>query len=72
MPLGEPADQGTHFVAAVEQAGELALTMGDKGRFRPVLLTSRNIDRFDIERVSVEGILPAPIEYVTYAVARQG
>lgn len=52
------------------QAGELALTRSDKGRLRPVLITSRNVDDFACVRLDLPEVLPAPIAHVTFASPR--
>lgn len=52
------------------QVGELGLTPTVKGSVRPVLLTTRNIDAYDCERLDVSDILPRPIAHVTVACPR--
>ena len=49
------------------QAGELVLARGSKGRLRPLLLTTRNVDSYDCINIELPGILPSPIPYVTFA-----
>ncbi|HVT47353.1 MAG TPA: hypothetical protein VHD57_06165 [Vicinamibacterales bacterium] len=49
------------------QVGELALTPAVKGSVRPVLLTTRNIDGYDCERLDLSDILPPPVASITVA-----
>ncbi|WP_405234356.1 hypothetical protein [Lentisalinibacter salinarum] len=49
------------------QAGELVLTRSAKGRLKPLLLTSRNVDSYDCVRFGLTNVLPSPIPYVSYA-----
>jgi SAM-dependent methyltransferase len=52
------------------QVGELALTRSEKGRLRPVLITTRNVDDFACVRLELPDVLPAPITHVTFASPR--
>jgi len=49
------------------QAGELVLTRGSKGRLRPLLLTTRNVDSYECTSFELPDILPRPIPYVVFA-----
>lgn len=49
------------------QAGDLVLTHDAKGKMRPVLVTTRNVDRFDCTELPLHGLLPEPLEHVVYA-----
>lgn len=49
------------------QCGEVAITRNSKGTLHPVLLTSRNVDDFECTRLSYPELLPATVEYVTFA-----
>lgn len=49
------------------QAGELVISRNSKGRLRPMLLTSRNVDDYDCLRLELSGVLPAPLTHVTFA-----
>jgi hypothetical protein len=48
------------------QCGEVALCHNEHGKLRPFLLTSHNVDAFDLEVVSTHSVLPAPISWVRY------
>ncbi len=52
------------------QVGELALTRSEKGRLRPVLITTRNVDNFDYARIELPDVLPKPMTHITFASAR--
>jgi hypothetical protein len=52
------------------QAGELVMSRNSKGRLRPMLLTTRNVDDYDCVRVELSGVLPAPMTHVTFASPR--
>jgi hypothetical protein len=52
------------------QAGDLVLTRGSKGRLRPVLLTSRNVDNYDCVRLELPDVLPTPMTHVMFASSR--
>lgn len=54
------------------QVGELVLSRNTKGRIRPVLLTSRNVDEYDCVRLEFPEVLPAPMTHVTFASPRSG
>jgi hypothetical protein len=49
------------------QCGEVAIGRNAKGKLRPVLLTSRNIDDYDCVRVGDLDDLSLPISHVTFA-----
>jgi len=49
------------------QVGELVLGRNSKGRLRPMLLTSRNINDYDCLRLELSDVLPAPMTHVTFA-----
>lgn len=49
------------------QCGEVALGRNGKGRLRPFLLTSRNVDSCELVRLGYPDLLPSPIRHVTYA-----
>lgn len=49
------------------QCGEVALTRGSRGRLRPVLLTTRNIDEYDCLRLELPDVLPSLVGHVTFA-----
>ncbi len=49
------------------QSGELALTLNSKGKMKPVLLTSRNIDSFQTTRYELPDTLPPQVPYVLAA-----
>jgi len=49
------------------QVGEVAISPNDKGVLRPVLLTSRNVDRYRRTQLRFPQLLPAAIAHVTYA-----
>ena len=52
------------------QAGELVLTRNRKGNLRPMLVTSRNIDAYELTRFDLSDLLPPPLIHVTYAEPR--
>jgi hypothetical protein len=49
------------------QCGEVAIGRNTKGKLRPVLLTSRNVDDYDCVRVADLDDLSLPISHVTFA-----
>ena len=49
------------------QCGEVAMTQNEKGKLRPVLLTSRNFDSYHRVTVGLSAPLPSSISHVTYA-----
>jgi hypothetical protein len=49
------------------QCGEVALARNSKGKLRPVLLTSRNVNSYELTRLRFPELLPPTVEYVTYA-----
>ena len=51
------------------QVGELGITCNAKGNLRPVLLTSRNVQRYRCTRLEYPDLLPSTIRYVTFAEA---
>jgi hypothetical protein len=52
------------------QSGEVALVSARKGGVRPALITSRNIDAYDVEIMRFPGLLPPSIDSVWYAEPR--
>lgn len=52
--------------AARIQCGEVALCHNEHGKLRPFLLTSHNVDAFELEVVSTHSVLPATISWVRY------
>jgi hypothetical protein len=54
------------------QAGLVALSQNAKGRIHPVLLTSRNIEKYVLSYLRFsDSLLPSKIEYVIYAEANK-
>jgi len=51
------------------QVGEVGITCNAKGNLHPVLLTSRNLQRYRCTRLEYPGLLPPTVRYVTYAEA---
>ena len=49
------------------QCGEVVLVHNGKGRLRPLLLTSRNVDGYDCLRLAFPDVLPSVIDHVSYA-----
>ena len=48
------------------QVGEIAVAINNAESTRPVLITSRNRDRYDVRPLDVKHILPAPITTASY------
>ncbi|WP_405242465.1 hypothetical protein [Lentisalinibacter salinarum] len=53
------------------QAGELVLVHGAKGRLRPQLITSRNVDAYSLVEMAFPNTLPKVIRHVTYGKIRE-
>jgi len=49
------------------QCGEVAIGRNTKGKLRPVLLTSRNVDDYDCTRITDLEDLSVPVSHVTFA-----
>ncbi len=53
------------------QCGEVALGPNSKGKLRPFLLTSRNVENLDCTRWEYPGLLPPVLSRITYAAPRR-
>jgi hypothetical protein len=51
------------------QSGQVVLGRNKKGRLRPFLMTSRNVDGYESHRLTYPDLLPPSVTHITYAAA---